>query len=149
MRLLQALAALTALSFTIPALAAQKPDRKPQSEVASKAAFATIPAASPDLKKALNAHDLTGAKKLVGREGSVRGTVAKVFAPRSNALAILNFDPDYKKALVAVVKSEDFAKFPNLDTLKDKYVLLKGKFVDYNGAAELLLTNANQIKVVK
>jgi hypothetical protein len=136
-----------------PVLALQKegakPERKPQAELASKAAFATIPAVSLELKKALEAHDLARAKKLIGQEGTIQGTVAKVFTPKSNALVILNFDKDYKKALVAVVKAADFAKFPNLETLKDKRVLVRGKFVDYNGTPELSLTDASHVKIVK
>lgn len=136
-----------------PVLAGQKegakPDRKPQAELANKAAFATIPAADPGLKKALGAHGMDAAKKLIGKEGAMQGTVTKVFTPKSNARVILNFDKDYKKALVAVVKAADFAKFPNLEMLKDKRVLVSGKFVEYNGAPELSLTDASHVKIVK
>jgi hypothetical protein len=156
MRIVTLLATAISIAVTImglPVLALQKegskPERKPQSEMAGKVAFATIPATSPDLKKALDSHDLAAAKKLVGHAGAIQGTVAKVFTPSSNALVILNFDKVYKKALVAVVKAEDFARFPNLETLKDKHVLVHGKFVDYNGTPELSLTDASQVKIVK
>lgn len=152
MRTIMLIAAALSIAGT-PVLALQKeggkPERKPQSELARKVALATIPATSLELKKALDSHDLAGAKKLVGREGAIQGTVAKVFTPRSNALVILNFDKDYKKALVVVVKAADFAKFPDLETLKDKHVLIRGKFVEYNGAPELALTDASHLKIVK
>ena len=147
------LIAVTCSMVCSPVLAVQKqgakPERKTQAELASKAAFATIPATSPELKKALDSHDLAGAKKLVGQTGAIQGTVAKVFTPRSNALVILNFDKDFKRALVAVVKAEDFAKFPNLETLKDKRVFVRGKFIDYNGTPELSLADASKVKIIK
>jgi len=155
MRYVRLAAFVTAVAIaSLPSAAFQrsaKPpqDRKPQSDIAAKSAFGTIPASSPELKKSLDSHDLAGAKKLIGKDGAFHGMVSKVFAPKSNALIILNFDPEFKKALVAVVKAEDFAKFPKLDALKDKHVLVRGRFIDYNGTPELALTNANQVKLVK
>ena len=126
-----------------------KADRKSQSEVASKAVFSTTPPTNPEVKKALDAKDLPGAIKLIGKEGAFKGTVAKVYAPKSNSIVILNFDADYKKAITAVLRNKDFSRFPNLESLNGKRILVKGKFEDFRGAPEIVLTDAGQIKIIK
>src|SRR4051812_13232366 len=104
-----------------------------QSEGASKSAeFGTVFKTDKQNQEAHDAKDLEGAKKLIGKEGVFKGTVAKVFTPKSNSVVILNFAKDYKTAVSAVVKKEDFSKFPDLQTLEKKEVLVSGKVVDYN-----------------
>ena len=79
----------------------------------------------------------------------MKGKVSKIFEPRGGALAILNFDENYRSALTAIVRSENFSKFPDLKALVGKTVLLKGKFIEYHGAAEMVLTSPDQVKVVE
>jgi hypothetical protein len=150
------IAAFTILVFATPARtqaqkepAGKSSDLKAQSALATKGALPTIAEKDAEYKQALQSHDLAGAKSRIGKDGAIQGVVAKVFAPSSNMLVILNFDKNYKNALVAVIKAEDFAKFPDLGTLRDKHVLVKGKFIDYNGVPELSVTNAGAIKIVK
>lgn len=150
------LAALAALLLAARPLFAQIPKAKPeqtprrsQAEVAAKITFGQVAANSPNVKKALVAKDLAGAKKWIGKDGSFTGTVIKVFAPKSNSIVILNFDADYKAALTAALKSEHFPRFPVMGVLQGKKVLVSGKFVDYNGASEILLTQPSQIKIIK
>jgi hypothetical protein len=126
-----------------------KAEKKSQVELASKTALATVAATSADVKKALDAKDLPAATKLTSKEGAFKGTVSMAYAPKSNALIILNFDPDYKKAVTAVVRNKEFGKFPNLETLVGKHILVKGKFEDYRGAPEIVLLDAAQIKIIK
>src|SRR5438067_2242132 len=77
---------------------------------------------------AIDAHDLDGAKALAGKKGAFKGTVTQVFTPRSGAVAILNFDRQYKTALTAVVNKADWARFPDLTELVGKEVVISGKF---------------------
>jgi hypothetical protein len=127
-----------------------RPAAKPQSDVASKTAvFGKTSKGDEICKAALDAHDLAAGSKQVDKDGAFKGTVAKVFEPRSGTLAILNFDEDYKKAMTALVRSENFDKFPDLKMLIGKDVLVTGKFMDYHGAVEIVLTNVAQIKVIE
>ncbi len=121
-----------------------------QKAVASKTAkFATVSKTDEAYKKALDAHDLEGARLQAGKDGLFRGTVTQVFTPRSGTIAILNFDKDYKTALTAVVNKSFWAKFPDLTELVGKEVVITGKFTDFHGAMQIVLNAPNQIGVVQ
>ena len=126
------------------------PAAKTQSDVASKRnAFEKIGKDATPVKTALDAHDLAGGLKLVEKTNSFRGTVTKLFEPRNGTIAILNFDADYKTAMTAVVHVEDFSKFPELKGLVGRQILVTGKFIDYHGAPEVVLTSPDEVKVVE
>ena len=109
---------------------AQKPL---QGAVASKTAkFATVSKTDPLYTNALDAHDLAGAKKLVGQSGSFKGIVSKLFEERDGDLVVLDFDPNYRTALTAVLKNSDFPKFPDIHLLDGKEIVVSGKFVDFH-----------------
>jgi hypothetical protein len=128
---------------------APKPAGK-QADVASKTVKFTAVSKTSDLyKTALDAHALDAAAKQVDKDGAFKGTVAKIFEPRGGAMAIINFDANYRSALTALLRKENFDKFPALTNLADKEVVVTGKFIDYQGRAEIVLTNAAQIKLVE
>jgi hypothetical protein len=134
----------------LPTALVRAPVAKTQSDVASKtAAFGKIGKDATAVKTALDAHDLAGGLKLVEKTNSFRGTVSKLFEPRTGTIAILNFDQDYKTAMTAVVNVENFSKFPELKALVGKQILVTGKFIDYHGAPEAVLTNPDEVKVVE
>jgi hypothetical protein len=129
-------------------------DRDPmkplQHVVASKTAkFGIVDKDDAAYKNALDAHDLAGAQKLIGKEGSFRGTVSKFFEERDGDLIVLDFDPNYRTALTAVLRNADFPKFPDVKTLDAREIVVSGKFVDYHGKAQIELTDPKQIKTVK
>jgi len=129
-------------------------DRDPmkplQHVVASKTGkFGTIGKDDPSYSDALDAHDLAAALKLVGREGAFKGTVSKLYEERDGDIAILDFDPNYRTALTAILRNANFPKFPDVKTLEGKEILVSGKFVDYRGNAQIELTDPGQIKLVK
>lgn len=129
---------------------ASRPQLKSQSESASKTAvFATVTASDKSVKDALKATDLEGAKKQTGKAGVFTGTVTKVFAPKSNALVILNFASDYKTAITAVVRQRSFSAFPALSSLEGKKVVISGTVTSYQNRPEIELTSSSQIKLVK
>ena len=146
------LAVLCALS--VPFVSAQdekpKPEpAKPQASVASKTAkFGSLKVGDAAIAKALKASDLAGAKKLIGKEGAFEGTVVKVFSPSSNGLVILNFDKNYRNALTAVLRVKHYAEFPDMQSLKGKHVLISGKFEDFKGSPEVVLTKPEQLKLI-
>jgi hypothetical protein len=127
----------------------EKPARKSQSEVAAKTSFGTVAANNPAVKKALDAKDLAGAQKLLGKEGAFQGTVTKVYTAKGNSIIILDFSPKFSEALTAVLKPENYAKFPNLEILNGKHILVSGKFEDFHGKAQIVLSKPNQVKLIK
>lgn len=121
-----------------------------QKSVASKsAAFGTVAKADKAYTSAIDAHDKSAASKMIGQDGAFRGKVAKLYTPRSGGVLILNFDDDYKTALTAVLKKDDFSKFPDMSQLDGKEVVVSGKFTDFKGNAEIVLTDPKQIALVK
>ena len=98
-------------------------DRDPmkplQHVVASKTAkFGTVDKDDDAYKNALDAHDLAGAQKLIGKEGSFRRTVSKFFEERDGDLIVFDFDPNFRTALTAVLRNADFPKFPDVKALE-------------------------------
>lgn len=118
-----------------------------QAKVALKAAFPSVGA--KQLQGAIAATDLAAAKKLLGKNALFVGRVTTVFTPKSGSIVLLNFASDYKKALVGAVKAADFAKFPPLQSLKNRKVALRGRVISYRGRPEIELVAAGAIRVVK
>ena len=132
------------------ALQDRDPIKPLQHVVASKTArFGAVGKDDAAYKNALDAHDLAGALKLVGKEGAFKGTVSKLYEERDGDMVVFDFDPNYRIALTAVLKNPDFPKFPDVKTLEGKEIVVSGKFVDYHGKAQIELTDPAQIKVVK
>jgi hypothetical protein len=130
--------------------AGKKAKYKSQKEMAAKnAAFATVSSGDKSVTEALKATDLESAKKQTGKAGAFTGTVTKVFAPKSNALVILNFASDYRTAVTAVVRQRSFGTFPALSSLEGKKVLVSGTVTNYQNRPEIELKSLSQIKIVK
>jgi DNA/RNA endonuclease YhcR with UshA esterase domain len=150
-----ALTILAVLTLFVASAPAQKPSEKkepgkPQSAVAAKdKSFATVSAEDAVVKAALKADDLAGAKKQIDKTSTFTGTVAKVFLPDSNSVVLINFAKNYKEALTVVVYARNFAKFPNLNTLRGKKVVVTGKVSDYKGQPQVELTDVSALKIVK
>jgi hypothetical protein len=134
-----------------PSLLQDRDPQKPlQGVVASKTAkFETTEKTDPLYKGALDAHELAGALKLVGKDGAFKGTITKLYEERDGDMVVLDFDPNYRTALTAALKNPDFPKFPDVKTLQGKEVVVSGRFVDFHGKAQIELTDPGQIKLVK
>lgn len=155
------LAAAAGMLFTHPVSAAPPasaakvaadgdPVGKAQSELASKTAtFGTILAADHAVAKALEAHNLADAQKIIGKTGAFQGTVTQVYSPNDHDIVILDFDKKYKTALTAVVMPGDYGKFPDLSTLQGKHVLITGTWSAPKGKPQITLTDPAQIKVIQ
>ena len=142
------------IAGAVPGVAQQKPapQRKSlpaQASVARGAALAAVPASSPAVSRALDARKLDAARKMVGKATAFTGTVTKVFSSKGNSVTMLNFAPNYRAAIVAVVRPAAYARFPNLQTLTGKRVWLSGKVVLYKGRPEIELLSPSQIKLVR
>lgn len=146
---------LAAVCWTaLPAVHAQdtdpKRDSQPQSEVASKSVkFAILSPIAREYKEAKEASDLEGARKLVGKPATFKGTIVQVLTPNGDDLVILGFAKEYKSALAAVVRKENFARFPKLEDLKGKEVTFTGRVVENEGRPEVVLIRPGQLKIVE
>src|SRR6266851_1853242 len=132
------------------ALQDRDPMKPLQHVVASKTAkFGTVDKDDAAYKNALDAHALTGAQKLIGKEGSFRGMVSKFFEERDGDLIVFYFDPSFRTALTAVLRNANFPKFPDVKALDRKEIVVSGRFVDYHGKAQIELIDPKQIRTVK
>ena len=121
-----------------------------QADVASKTAkFALVSKTDETYKTAIDAHALADALKQKDKDGAFKGKVTQIFEPRGGAMAIVNFDTNYRTALTALLKKDSFDKFPALTNLIGKDILVSGKFLDFQGRAEIILTNVSQVKLVE
>lgn len=142
--------AVFAMLVSIGAAQERGTPKKMQKEVASGTAiFATVARTDDAYQNARDAHDLDGAHHALGQPGSFKGTVSQLFEQRDGDLAILDFDKNYRTALTAIVRNADFAKFPELKPLEGKEIIVSGKFTDYQGRAQIQITDPDQIKLVK
>jgi hypothetical protein len=138
------------LGLLLVAVGSVSAQRNAQSDVADKKGkFATVSKTDKLYTDSIDAHDLAKAKALEGQKGSFKGTVSKVFVPNTGGVLILNFDNDYKTAVTAALRKSDFSAFPDMNQLLGKEIVVSGKFEDFRGATEILLTDKKQISIVQ
>lgn len=119
-----------------------------QSAAAASGSFGAISPSSPTLASTLDAHDLSTAASMVGSTGTFRGVVSKVYMPKTNDLVILDFDPNYRTALTAIIQAQNFTRFPSLDPLVGKSVVVTGTFENYQRKIQVLISDPSQIKIL-
>jgi hypothetical protein len=83
------------------------------------------------------------------KAGAFKGTVSQIYEGRDGDLMILDFDRNYRTALTAILKYPSFAKFPDIKMLDGKEIMVSGNYIDYQGKAEIELTDPGQIKLVQ
>jgi len=89
--------------------------------------------------------DFTAAGPLVGKNGCVTGRILRVYTSR-NGNTFLDFCPDYRNcSFTSVIFSEDRAKFGDLGALKGRKVELRGLVTEYQGRAEIIIRDQEQI----
>jgi DNA/RNA endonuclease YhcR with UshA esterase domain len=89
-----------------------------------------------------------GAKKHIGDEAVVTGTIAEV--SKAEKIVRLNFDQPFPRqpftAVVFSTKTNDFGSF---DDLKGKKVEVKGKITAFHDRPQIILDSTNQLKVLE
>lgn len=89
--------------------------------------------------------DYTEAPKHVGEYASVRGTLKKAYTS-SKGIIFLDFCSNYKTCpFTAVIFADDAKKFGDLSRLTGKVVTVTGTIASYQGKAEIILEEPNQI----
>jgi hypothetical protein len=82
-------------------------------------------------------------------DGPMTTPIRQIFEERDGDLLILDFDKNYRTAMTAILRNADFPKFPGMRTLESKEILVAGKFTEYQGRAQIELSDPGQIKLVK
>ncbi len=91
--------------------------------------------------------DYTQASAHVGQTASVRGTLVKAYTSASGTV-FLDFCKDYKKCpFSGVIFADDVKKFGDLSRYNSRSITLTGKISSYQGKAEIVLSNPNQISL--
>jgi hypothetical protein len=84
----------------------------------------------------------------VGKPGCVSGRVLRVFTSRAGN-TFLDFCADYRQCpFGSVVFASDRSKFGDLGALRGRQVELRGLITTYQGRAEIIINDPQQIHVV-
>ena len=147
-------AVATVFTLVLPVFA--QPDSKnaqpkgpSQAQVGRKGAFATIGAGDASVKGAASATDLKKAHLKLNQTGTFVGVVTDIYLPKNGKRVLLDFAPDYKKAVIGLVDAKNFKNFPDLKQLKKKRVLISGKVILFKEQIQVELASPTAIHVVK
>jgi len=87
----------------------------------------------------------TDARKLIGKKQCVRGKVFRV-EHSSEGASFLNFCEDFRACpFTVVVFAEDLHHVGDLNSLMGRTIEISGKVRDYDGQAEIVLQDAEQL----
>lgn len=96
----------------------------------------------------INCVDFHEAQSRAGETGCVSGRVLRAFISRGGN-AFLDFCPDYRNcAFGAVVFTSDRSRFGDLETLAGRQVEIQGLITMYQGRAEIIIHDPDQIRVI-
>lgn len=146
-------AVVAATVLLLPGFAGAAPKLKPakvtQAQVALKSAFPVVKATDPSVRSALPATNLAKARTKLNKPAMFSGVVTQVYAPKNGKRVLVDFAPDYKKAVIGLVDARSFKLFPDLRTLKGKRVLLSGRVIAYKEQVQVDLSSPSAIRIVK
>ncbi len=92
--------------------------------------------------------DFSDARSQVGESGCVSGRVFRVFTSRAGN-TFLDFCPDFRDCpFGSVIFSSDLKKFGDLATLAGRQVEIQGLLKVYQGRAEIIIHDPQQIRVL-
>jgi len=91
--------------------------------------------------------DFREAASQVGKKGCVSGRVLRIFTSRAGN-TFLDFCPDYRQCpFTSVIFASDRAKFGDLSTLAGRQVEIQGAVTTYQGRAEIIIYDPQQIRL--
>ncbi len=106
-----------------------------------------VPAIAPPSAPRIDVHALGRLRAHLLQDVQLVGTVTAIHRSRSGRSATLNFDVDYRKAAVAYVPALAMARFPDLDALVGKKVVIESPVSLYKGQPQVTLTRPKQLRV--
>jgi hypothetical protein len=90
--------------------------------------------------------DIRNAGALVGKSGCVAGLVLRVYSARTGN-TFLDFCQDYRACpFSSVIFAADKDRFGDLATLQGKRVEIRGDVVNYQGRAEIIIHDPQQVR---
>lgn len=114
----------------------------------AQAPFSAAPRNGAAVRSAYDAQDVAALSNLAGKTACVRGAAAKVYLASSGRFAAIDFDKDYKKALVAIVMASSIPRLQCLQALSGKSVLVSGKVQMYQGRPQIVIDSTKQIRII-
>ena len=112
---------------------------------------AALPSARPAVADAATGSlppcvDIRNAVALVGKSGCVAGRVLRVYSARTGN-TFLDFCQDYRHCpFTSVIFASDKNKFADLESLQGKRVEIRGDVVSYQGRAEIIIRDPQQVR---
>ncbi|HUU13142.1 MAG TPA: hypothetical protein VM182_05460 [Terriglobia bacterium] len=92
--------------------------------------------------------DYRDAASLSGKDACISARVLRVFTSRAGN-TFLDFCTDYRKCpFTSVIFESDSEKFGDLNTLRGRRVEIRGLVTEYQGRAEIIIRNPEQIRVL-
>jgi len=92
--------------------------------------------------------DFRDAREHTGETGCVSGRVLRVFTSRAGN-TFLDFCPDYRQCpFASVIFASERAKFGDLGSLEDRQVEIRGAITVYQGRAEIIVRDPQQIRAL-
>jgi len=120
-----------------------------QQAVASRTArLGLIARTAPAYKQAMEAHNLALARQSLGEVGRFHGIVTQVYQDPTHQTLVLAFDPQYTHAVTAIVTFRAYSRFPNMQTLQGREVVVSGPLIRYQDKIAVMLSQPGQIQVV-
>ncbi|MGD1102667.1 MAG: hypothetical protein ABSA59_11420 [Terriglobia bacterium] len=90
--------------------------------------------------------DIRNAESQVGKSGCVAGLVLRVYSARTGN-TFLDFCQDYRTCpFSSVIFASDKDKFGDLGSLQGKRVEIRGDVVTYQGRAEIIIRDSQQVR---
>ncbi len=101
---------------------------------------------SPPMGSPPPCQDIHNAGPLVGKSGCVTGLVLRVYSARTGN-TFLDFCQDYRTCpFSSVIFAADKNKFGDLESLEGKRVEIRGEIVAYQGRAEVVIHDPQQVR---
>lgn len=115
---------------------------------ACNGSFSTVSDKDVAVRAAYDVRNLGQAIQLVGKPACFKGHVVRVYLTSSRNFASLDFDKDYKKAIVAVAIGDAVSRMPGIESLAGQELVISGTVSLYKGQPEIKLKSPTQIKRV-
>ena len=140
MRLRTAILLIAATFLIGSGLTAWWMSRRPSGHTTS----ADVPvAAEGEDRGCVGFHD---ARSRVGEESCVTGRILRVYTSRAGN-TFLDFCQDYRQCpFTSVIFAADKSKFGALETLSGREVMIRGQITTYQGRAEIIIHDPQQIR---
>jgi hypothetical protein len=108
--------------------------------------FATPPSPEPEGSTPPPCVDIRNASTLEGKSGCITGLVQRVYTAHSGN-SFLDFCQDYRACpFTSVIFATDKSKFGDVESLQGKRVEIRGDVVAYQGRAEIILHDPQQVR---